>query len=417
MSHPDQVVDPRALRALPGLRLVFTAATLARLSFATLVLSLLLTVQAATGSYAVAGTALGAYGIAGSTMPAKARLLDTRGPRRVLPLLSTLFALALLALALAARSGVGVAAVHVTGAAVAGLVAPPVGPTMRAVWARLTPDPAARQRAYSLDAVVESGVFAVGPVLAAVLVQAATPATALVCTAAAHLLGSSVMATSPLLTRPAGRAPDQPDAEPPAGSSRRRRVLGPLTRPGYPALLLFAAAVGLGNDPLEVAVVARGERAGPAVASGLLLAVLALSAAAGGLGWGRLAGTDHGRRLRDVPPWTVLAALAAVTSLAAAVAAVAPGLVWLAAALVVVGAASAPLAVVVYTAADRFGATDGGSEATSWVTTATNLGASLGTAAAGALIDVHGTAGAFWAGAAVTAVAGAGAWAYGHRGR
>ncbi len=68
----------------------------------------------------------------------------------------------------------------------------------------------------------------------------------------------------------------------------------------------------------------------------------------------------------------------------------APGLVWLTVALVVVGAASATLAVVIYSAADRLSALNGGSEATTWVNTATNLGASLGTAAAGLLIDVHG---------------------------
>ena len=213
MSHPDPVVSYRALLALPGVPLVFTAATFARLSYATLVLSLLLAAQSATGSYAVAGTALGVYGITTFTMPAKARLLDTHGPRRLLPLLSTLLALALAALAVAAANAVTSPLVYFAGAGAAGLVAPPVGPTMRAVWARLTPSPAARQRAYSLDAVVESGLFAAGPVLAAALAQAATPATALACTAAAHLLGSLVMATSPLLTRPARSAPEHPGGQ------------------------------------------------------------------------------------------------------------------------------------------------------------------------------------------------------------
>jgi len=429
------VVSYRALLALPGVRLVFTAATLARLSYATLVLSLLLTVQTATGSYAVAGTALGIYGITSFTMPAKARLLDARGPRRVLPLLSTLLALTLAALAVAASTGATSVPVYFAGAAVAGLVAPPIGPTMRAVWARLTPEPGARQRAYSLDAVVESGLFAAGPVLAAALSQAATPAVALACTAAAHLLGSLVTATSPLLTRPVHNGQEHPGAQQPDPStvevsasapdrpvnqeptSRLRRVLGPLTRPGYAVLLVFTFAIGLGNDPLEVAVVASGQQQANAAASGLLLAVLSLSGAVGGLAWGQVIGTARGRGLSEVSPWSVLGALAAVTSVAAAVAALVPGLTWLTVALVVVGAASAPLAVVTYTAADRLSALDGGSEATTWVNTATNLGASLGTAGAGVLIDVHGIASAFWAGAGVTAVAAIGAWTYRLRGR
>ncbi|MGI4894369.1 MAG: MFS transporter [Janthinobacterium lividum] len=427
MSHPDPVLNYRALLALPGVRLVFTAATLARLSYATLVLSLLLTVQSATGSYAAAGTALGAYGISSFSMPAKARLLDLQGPRRVLPLLSTLLGLSLVGIATAAGAGVTSPPVYLAGAAVAGLAAPPIGATMRAVWARSTPEAGARQRAYSLDAVVESGVFALGPVLAATLAQAITPALALACTAAAHLLGSAVMATSPL---PVCAVPDagtdpgpqtsvpvgtttttaSSDASTGSAASRLRRLLGPLTRPGYAALLVFTVFVGLGNDPLEVAVVARGQQEANASVAGLLLAVLSVSAAVGGLAWGQVAGSVRGPRLGEVSPWSVLAALSAVTAAAAAVPALLPGFAWLTAALVVVGLASAPLAVVTYTAADRLGVVDGGSEATTWVNTAFNLGASLGTAGTGVLIDVHGIGSAFWAGAAVTAVAAVGAW-------
>jgi len=70
-------------------------------------------------------------------------------------------------------------------------------------------------------------------------------------------------------------------------------------------------------------------------------------------------------------------------------------LAWLTVTLVVVGAASAPLAVMIYTAADRLSALDGRSEATTSVNTATNLGASLGAATAGVLIDAHGISSAF----------------------
>ena len=138
MSRPDPVVDYRALLALPGVWSVFAAATLARLSYATVVLALLLSVQSATGSYAVAGTALGVYGLTTFSMPAKSRLLDAHGPRRVLPLLSALLALALLSLAAAASAGVTSVPVYLAGAAAAGLAAPPIGASMRAVWARLT---------------------------------------------------------------------------------------------------------------------------------------------------------------------------------------------------------------------------------------------------------------------------------------
>ena len=393
MSHPERVADRRTLLALPGVPLVFAASSLVRLSYATLVLSLLLTVQAATGSYAVAGTALGAYGVTSFVMPLKSRLLDRFGPRRVVPWLSVGFAVAASSLAWTSSPVLCCAA-----AVAAGSAAPPVGPTVRAAWARLTPEPAARQRAYSLDAVVESTLFAAGPVVATGTTVALGPAGALAVTAGTHLLGSVLMSRSPLLT-PVGVS---------ARPSRTRGLLGPLTRPGYAVLLLFAFGTGLANDPLEVAVVARGEQ-GSTVTAGLLLAVLSISAAVAGLTWGHVV-SRRWFPLREASDWTVLGVLATVTAVAAAVAALGSGSGPLVVALVLVGFASAPLAVVTYTAADRLGGQDGGSEVTSWVNTATNLGASLGTAGAGLLVESHGVPSAFWAAAVVAGLAGGGAW-------
>jgi len=71
MNRPVQAVSYRALLRYPGVLRAFTAATIGRLSYATSLLSLLLTVQHATRSYAVAGTALGAYSLASLTMPVK----------------------------------------------------------------------------------------------------------------------------------------------------------------------------------------------------------------------------------------------------------------------------------------------------------------------------------------------------------
>ena len=60
---------------------------------------------------------------------------------------------------------------------------------MRGIWPSLTPDLAARQRAYSLDAVTEETLFAIGPVLVGTVVARSTPLAALVVTAVLALLG------------------------------------------------------------------------------------------------------------------------------------------------------------------------------------------------------------------------------------
>ncbi len=206
MSHPDPVVNYRALWALPGLRLVFTPP----LSPVCLRDSRPVAAAHRAGSHRLlrrgrpppwASTASLA-----SPCPPRPDSWDTHRPRRVLPLLSMLLALTLLALALAAGREISVAPVYSAGAAVAGVVAPPVGTDDAVGLGRLTPDPAARQRAYSLDAVVESGLFAAGPVLAAALAQATSPATALALhrlRAPAGLAGDGDL---PLLTGPSGTA-------------------------------------------------------------------------------------------------------------------------------------------------------------------------------------------------------------------
>jgi MFS family permease len=126
MNRPIQAVTYRALLRHPGVLRVFTAAALGRLSYATLSLSLLLTVEHATRSYAVAGTALGASSLASVTMPLKSRLIDRAGPRRVLPLLGVAFAAVCTGTAVAATAGLSEPLLYVGLSAAAGLTAGPV---------------------------------------------------------------------------------------------------------------------------------------------------------------------------------------------------------------------------------------------------------------------------------------------------
>ncbi len=197
VSHPDPVVNYRALWALPGLRLVFTAAAL---SPACLTPPRPVPAAHRAKRYRLlrrGRDTLGIYGITSFTMPAKARLLDTRGPRRVQPLLSTLLALTLLALALAAGSRVSVAPGLLRWCGRRWVRGPPVGPTRCGRSGR--GDPRSRCPPTRLQPGRSRGVRPVRrrPGLAAALAQATNPAIALAGTAAAHLLGSLVMATSP----------------------------------------------------------------------------------------------------------------------------------------------------------------------------------------------------------------------------
>lgn len=386
MTRPAGAAGYRAVLRTPGVPHAFAAATLGRLSYATLSLSLLLTVQHATGSFAAAGSSLGAYAVASIAMPVKSRLVDRFGQRRVLPLLAAVFAAVLLAVASSALAGITAAAVYATWAAGAGLVAPPLGPSMRALWAALTPDPAARQRAYSLDGVVEETLYALGPLVVGAVLVISSGVAALVLTAALNLLGTVGMAASPAAARHAA-----PVTTPPTS-----RLIGPFQKRGF-ALLIFAMlGIGLGGGPLEVAVVARTQDAGHSAVAGYLLAALSVGSAVGGLAWGHL---THSRRTS-----TQLGALVSVMAVGGVAAGLAPNLALLALALLLTGVVEAPALIVAYLAADNLVPEGGRTEATSWVSTSNNVGVALGTAFAGVIIDRASAGSALIAGAAVLGV-------------
>jgi MFS family permease len=363
-------------------------------------LSLLLTVQGATGSYAVAGAALGAFGVPVVVNPFKSRLIDRFGRRRVLPLLGLGYAATLTAFA-AGPIIEATSAAYVGLGALAGLLTPPVGPVMRVIWASLTPTGQARYRAYSLDAVSEEVSFAAGPFLVAGAVSFAAPSLALEVTALLALAGSGALA--------AGAMPDAQGTDtssPGSGSGtlrdeatgRGRQVVGPLVIRDFRWIALAMLAVGLGTAPLEVGVVARAAEAGDRATAGLLLGVLSIASAVGGLLWGR---RRHRRR-----PTTQFLALIAVLTAGVAAAGGATSLLALAGALAVSGLAVAPAFVVAYVFGDALVPESMHTEASTWIATTHNLGGAVGAFAAGTLIDAVSARGAFLFGAVTLAASG-----------
>ena len=145
------------------------------------------------------------------------------------------FAAVLVAIAvIPARSGVNDAAIAVLAAA-AGACAPPLGVVMRTLWSTLIDDRNVLQTAYSLDGVVEELLNVTGPVIAGVIIVAATPAVGLLVTAGLAVAGTGLFLRSPAVRRwpPGGQAaPGTPDEAPakgrrgpgdPGGSVRHRR--------------------------------------------------------------------------------------------------------------------------------------------------------------------------------------------------
>lgn len=380
MSRTTRAAGYRAVLALPYASPTFAAALTGRLAYGLLPLSLLFTVQSATGSFATAGMIVAVFGATSLLLPYKSRFVDRHGQRRVLPALAAASAAALVTMAVLAWSGVESRAAYVALGAVAGAAAPPLGPAMRSTWRTLTAGTGLKERAYSLDSVCEEALYLIGPMLVGFLLAAASGAAALAGTALLLVVGTVAMVCAPTARR---------DGPPQPGNSARFGV-GPLRACGFPPVVttIFATAAAL--SVAYTCIAARAQEQGSPSAAGYIEAAIACGSVTGGLLWGR---RTH-RRGRMTQLGVLVAYLAAGVLLAGAV----PDLLSLGALMAVTGAAIAPTFVVAYLAADELAPADQRTEASTWVNTANNLGSALGAGAGGVLIENAGAGVGFGAG-------------------
>ena len=371
---------------LPSALRTFVPALLGRLSYGLLPLSLLFTVQQSTNSFATAGAAVAIFGLASLSMPYKARLVDRFSQRRILPPLAVGCSAALLVIASTTSSLVLVAA--------AGLLAPPLGPSMRSNWRLLTDGSALKERAYALDAVSEECLFLGGPLLAGALISVVSAPAALGCSAGLMVVGTLAMVTSPV-TRHTTVAP------------ATRHPLGPLVIPGLRRILVVIMVTASGVSLAYLCVAGVAQRAGHPGAAGYVEAAIALGSVTGGLLWAR---RSHTRS------WsTHLGGLIAVLAAGLLAASFATNLLVLGVVMGAAGVAVAPLFVVSYLAADNVTPPHQRTEASTWINTANNLGSSAGSALAGLLIQRTTPSHGFLAGGVLLTLVAAIVWVSGVR--
>ncbi|MFJ9567054.1 MFS transporter [Streptomyces fuscichromogenes] len=365
-SRPSPARHPSyaAVLRLPHARRTFLAALTARLSYGTVSLAVLLSVTRATGSYAVTGLVMALFGGAVVVlMPLRATLVDRYGPRRALPPMAAAYSAGLCLLAaLTWRPGTPPAALA-PAAALCGCVAPPLGPTMRAVWGGLADDPALLPRAYSLDGVAEELLFVSGPALVGLLLRFGPPPAGLLLSAVLMLAGTCAFVLSPAVreVRPHQRETGRPRGRFPAAPVVAAVGLGLALSAADLLVMAFAAQRSYGDE--VVPWVLGGLSAGSAV-GGLLN---------GAVEWRRPAG----ERLA----WLLLGLGAALGA-----AGLAPGVWTLAGAMTVAGACVAPTLTTAYLLADGTAAEGARARAGAWVNAAVNSGSSGGSVVAGLLV-------------------------------
>jgi MFS family permease len=359
------------LRAPDVVRLLF-AAVLARMPIGIDSLAMVLFVRAETGSFASAGLVAAAFGLgSGITSPLQGRLIDRRGHARVMLPLAAGHAASLGALVALGLAGAPTVVLVACGLA-AGATVPPVGFVVRPMLPGLlgTRDDLLPS-AYALDGIAIEMVFISGPLLTAVVVSVASPAAALLVACGFALAGTLVLVTSP-----ASRAWR------PSPGERERRLLGALASPGVRTLVAATAPVGFALGATEVTMTAFATHHGQRAAAGALLALWAIGSAAGGLAYGA---RDHA--LSPGPRWV---RLAAVFPLCSAPLLVAPSIAVMAPLAVIAGLCLAPLLAAVNQLVGDVAPPGAVTEAFAWPITAIALGASAGSAAAGAIAQTWG---------------------------
>ncbi|WP_447950026.1 MFS transporter [Microbacterium aurum] len=366
----------RELLRAPGVARIIAAQLTARFPNGMTSLAILLHVEQMTGSYGAAGLVLAAASVGQATSgPVTSRWMGIWGMRRVLTLTTAVCAAALLALALIPM---GVAGYMVFGL-VAGLSTPPVQSAVRTIYPKLVN---ARQLTplFSLDASLQEIIWILAPVVITLVATQAGTVPGLLLIVVFLVAGGAWFILSPEVGRV--RIP------------RSRRAFGKVL--GKPVVLL-ATVIGFlligACAAVEAAVVATFGHGG--LEAGLVLAVFSVGSLAGGLAFGHI----------PIGPWAMarrmgivaVGLVAAIFVVGDVTSAATPW--WVSACLVVAGVGIAPALAVMFamtSASVKFSET---AEAYGWIGTGQLIGAALGSAIAGFLIDGVGRAGAYAAAA------------------
>ena len=357
----------------PGVARVALFATTGRLPFAIVPLSIVLLMREEGYHYGQIGAVVGAEALAvGLTAGFVGRLVDRIGRRRVILATGAATTLFLCVETAAILSDAPVWLL-VTLAALQGATIPPISASMRALWSQLVPEETL-ESAYAFDAIQLELVFVIGPLIAAGLATALTPAAGLFLCAGFYVAAATGFATAPAAAAAAH------------GDKVERTRAGALRSPGMRTLVLAGAITAISFGGLEVALPAFAEAEGSRGAVGPLVTVWALGSVIGGL-W-------YGGRSWSMSIEKRFLVLMALLALGAAPLPFAPSIGAMGVLLVLTGLALAPLATTEYALVDKLAPAGTATEAYSWQIVANVTGAAAGSFAAGVLAE---EAGVEWA--------------------
>ena len=336
-------------------------------------LGTVLLISAATGKYGVAGavSAAGSLGYAFST-PQIARLVDSRGQRRVLLPLLAVFTAAAVALIAAVELHLPTWAFFVPGA-IAGATMPSLGTMVRARWSALLAGSPRLHAAFSFESVADELCFVVGPAAVTLLATQVFPAAG-VGVATLLCLGGTLWflaerQTEPVVTRTAGPV------------QRRGRARG-APAPGLVVLAPVYFLLGAMFVSIDLSTISFAQHFGHKPLAGFILGTYALGSATGGL-W-------YGSRQWRSSLQTRFAVTLTLTVLGVATFWAQPNLVTLTCCIYLCGLTIAPTLIAGFSLLEAQAKPGRLTEAMSWLSSGIGVGLAAGASVVGFILDAHG---------------------------
>jgi len=258
----------------PELRRTIVASVIGRLPIGILGLAILLATQASSGSFGLAGAVAACY-VAGlaAMAPVLGRVIDRSGPARTLLVAMLVFPATLVTLVAALRFGAPLWTTFAL-AALAGASFPPITVCLRTFLRQRLLEEAQLATAYSLESVLIEIIFIIGPMLVALFVAYLSAGVAILFAAGCGLAGTLLFLRSPVIAH--WRIEER----------RAASLVGPLAVRGFVPLLAVILAYSGAFGLLEIGVTAFAAEAGTPALAGLILGLMSVGSAVGGLAYG-----------------------------------------------------------------------------------------------------------------------------------